>query len=564
MRRFLKHQPASMLMVIIALFALLVLLATLQFRWLGQVSDGERERMQAALRASAARFCEDFDRELARAFVTLQMDAETLRRRAWDKYADRYARWEKQTRYPQLVSRVILVTADHGNQLHASRWSPATKQFEAVEWPAELKGLRERLDERRHDVLLNAGFAGPALLPPLDEEIPALVMSVLPFNPPEIKPPVREWTLPLNSFTGCVIAVLNHDYIREEFIPALASRYFSSGPGSKELDYHLSIVSRLNPKKPIYSTAPDLLNGTSSGVDAAGGLMSMRFDLVDNFSFDTATPETRMLYSRPGRGVVTGVSVQAIPAAEPPRGAGRPQSGFMRSATGTVSVAAPPPGAVFFTHVESAPWQLLLRHRTGSLDTAVSQLRHRNLLVSFSILLLLAASVALIHLSALRARRLARQQIEFIAGVSHELRVPVSVVCLTSANLADGLVRDPEQVRQYGSLLRNSGRRLAEAIEQVLDFAGTEMIRRPWQLCPVEVPPVIEQALAACRPDLRTGGFEIRTELVPGLPPVNADGAALERAIRNLLSNAMKYSGTGQVSPVPYGVYPQVTGWSIG
>jgi len=63
----------------------LIALAVLQYHWVGQVSAGERERRQANLTLGAARLGEDFDRELARAYLALQMDAATLRDKAWDR-----------------------------------------------------------------------------------------------------------------------------------------------------------------------------------------------------------------------------------------------------------------------------------------------------------------------------------------------------------------------------------------------------------------------------------------------------------------------------------------------
>ena len=71
-----------------------------------------------------------------------------------------------------------------------------------------------------------------------------------------------------------------------------------------------------------------------------------------------------------------------------------------------------------------ARWRLLVRHRAGSLEAAVSQARWRNLALSFGILMLMSVSVALIAIAARRAQALARQQMEFVAGVSHELRTP--------------------------------------------------------------------------------------------------------------------------------------------
>ena len=47
-----------------ALLGLILLLATLQYKWLGQISGAERERMTANLNTRAAAFGVDFDREL--------------------------------------------------------------------------------------------------------------------------------------------------------------------------------------------------------------------------------------------------------------------------------------------------------------------------------------------------------------------------------------------------------------------------------------------------------------------------------------------------------------------
>jgi signal transduction histidine kinase len=71
---------------------------------------------------------------------------------------------------------------------------------------------------------------------------------------------------------------------------------------------------------------------------------------------------------------------------------------------------------------------MVISHRAGSLDTAVAQARRRNLLVSFGILSLLAFSTIIIIIISRRAQRLARKQMNFVAGVSHEFRTPLAVI----------------------------------------------------------------------------------------------------------------------------------------
>jgi hypothetical protein len=70
--KFTERKLPLMLTLSGALIVLLALLAVLQYRWLGQVSAGERELMQASLRISADRFREDFNREFNRAYSVLR------------------------------------------------------------------------------------------------------------------------------------------------------------------------------------------------------------------------------------------------------------------------------------------------------------------------------------------------------------------------------------------------------------------------------------------------------------------------------------------------------------
>ena len=82
--------------VVAALFGLLALLAVLQHRWLGEVRQGERERMQANLRVAASHFTEEIDGELTRAFFVFQMDpslAKDRTRRHFAEWRSDCARW---------------------------------------------------------------------------------------------------------------------------------------------------------------------------------------------------------------------------------------------------------------------------------------------------------------------------------------------------------------------------------------------------------------------------------------------------------------------------------------
>jgi signal transduction histidine kinase len=187
-------------------------------------------------------------------------------------------------------------------------------------------------------------------------------------------------------------------------------------------------------------------------------------------------------------------------------------------------------------------WQLVAQHPAGSLDVAVAKWRRRNLLISFGLLAILAESMVLIFSLARRTERLARLQMEFVAGVSHELCTPLAVINSAAENLNDGVVEDAAGIRRYGGMIRDQGRRLERLVEQVLLFAAGRFGASTYELCPVQPAVAIEQSLAASEPLLREAGFTVEKQIEAGLPLVMADPAAITKCVENLLSNAVKYS----------------------
>src|SRR5262245_35069012 len=91
------------------LVVLLATLATLQYRWLGEVSQAERERMRAGLRTRASDFSQEFDREVTRTYAAFHLDGEKLESDPAAALADAYARWQSTTSTPGLVRALYLV-----------------------------------------------------------------------------------------------------------------------------------------------------------------------------------------------------------------------------------------------------------------------------------------------------------------------------------------------------------------------------------------------------------------------------------------------------------------------
>jgi signal transduction histidine kinase len=482
------------------LAAVLVLLAVLQYRWSLEISRAERTRIEASLNTSVTQFRQEFYRELGQISSAFHSDPAADAGDLLQTYADRYEEWTRTAARPDLLANVYVWQEGKLRILH-----PAESSFEAVDWPAALAPLRTRVEDEARQP---AGPPGAPGLGPrsfawtLEESIPALMRPVFDFSGPRPRGPGMRGAPP-RTLLGFIILELNRPAL-EHMLGELAQRYFSGPDG---FIYNVAVVNRPDGQW-IYRSDPQISAASLNPPDARAVLL--------------ATPgETRAIEGPPPRS--------------------GPESG--RKGFGRRTPGSRPRTPVILASAGEDPWQLLARHKGGSLESVVAAQQRRNLLLSFGVLVLLAASMALIILSAQRARRLARLQIEFVAGVSHELRTPVAVICAAADNLAEGFVGPREQVKEYGTLIRNEGRRLAAMIEKILHFAAGQSRPARYELGPVAVAGAIGAVLASVAGLPEAEGFAIERDIGADLPPVEADAAALNRCLENLILNAFKYSG---------------------
>lgn len=188
-------------------------------------------------------------------------------------------------------------------------------------------------------------------------------------------------------------------------------------------------------------------------------------------------------------------------------------------------------------------WRLAVRYRGGSLADAVRSTHFRNVGIAAAILVVLAGSVASLVIMLRRAQRLQQQQLEFVAGITHELNTPLAALTAAGQNLADGIV-PRDQTAQYGGIIVKESRRLTDMVAEVLDYAGMESGRRTLRSGDVDIATVIDDAIEQCR--WSGEGKDIRIEKhIEGRPHATGDAAALTRAVQNLVANALRHGGDG-------------------
>src|SRR6266850_749051 len=114
-------------------------------------------------------------------------------------------------------------------------------------------------------------------------------------------------------------------------------------------------------------------------------------------------------------------------------------------------------------------WRILVRHHGPSLGEVIAAARRREIAVTSLVLVLLGAVAITLAVAARRAERLRRQQLEFVAGITHELNTPLAALGAAGQNLVDGVAGD---TARYGEAIVKETRRLIDLVDQILQFGG--------------------------------------------------------------------------------------------
>src|SRR5215467_5949216 len=93
-----------MFVLVVTLLTLLPLLAFLQYRWLGRISEAEHEKMLESLKRDAGQFCQEFDREVTIASLVFSVKANSTSEERAQEYQSSYRRWLGVSKHPAMLS----------------------------------------------------------------------------------------------------------------------------------------------------------------------------------------------------------------------------------------------------------------------------------------------------------------------------------------------------------------------------------------------------------------------------------------------------------------------------
>ncbi len=138
---------------------------------------------------------------------------------------------------------------------------------------------------------------------------------------------------------------------------------------------------------------------------------------------------------------------------------------------------------------------------------------------------------------------------EFMANMSHELRTPLNSILLLSRHLAENDQRNlTEDQKESAQVIYHSGNNLLQLIDELLDLSKIEAGKMDLEYAEVSISEVLHDMESTFLPVARDKKIDLQiTHSLPEDFSIDTDRMKLEQILKNLLSNALKFTSSGVV-----------------
>ena len=134
---------------------------------------------------------------------------------------------------------------------------------------------------------------------------------------------------------------------------------------------------------------------------------------------------------------------------------------------------------------------------------------------------------------------------EFLANMSHELRTPLNSILLLSRLMSENPELDKEQI-EYAEVIQSAGQGLLRLIDEILDLSKIEAGKMELEYGSLTIDEIVYDMRSLFEPMMKEKNLELRVNVQPSAPPlISTDKMRLEQILKNLFSNALKFTAKG-------------------
>lgn len=144
----------------------------------------------------------------------------------------------------------------------------------------------------------------------------------------------------------------------------------------------------------------------------------------------------------------------------------------------------------------------------------------------------------------LKQKRLSEIQKDFINNMTHEFKTPIATIALSTEVLKNpDIVRQPERLLNYTTIIENENKRLKQHVERVLQMAKLDKESIELKKESVNLHDVVQEVTGGMAASIQEKRIEVELDLQAPEPAIQADKLHITNVVYNLLDNAIKYSG---------------------
>lgn len=137
---------------------------------------------------------------------------------------------------------------------------------------------------------------------------------------------------------------------------------------------------------------------------------------------------------------------------------------------------------------------------------------------------------------------------EFLANMSHELRTPLNSILLLSRLMSENASLDREHI-EYAEVIQSAGQGLLSLIDEILDLSKIESGKMDLEFQSIAFQEVINDLRPLFEPIAKEKNLELKLTIDPSAPEhIVTDKLRLEQILKNLLSNALKFTAKGSIT----------------
>jgi len=134
---------------------------------------------------------------------------------------------------------------------------------------------------------------------------------------------------------------------------------------------------------------------------------------------------------------------------------------------------------------------------------------------------------------------------EFVANVSHELRTPLTILRSYTEALLDGIITEPNQVKNHLHDMQEEIIRLEHLVKDLLDLSRLQNEAAAWHTEPIPLPDIADGVLHMFKQKAIQKGIKINLEAKKSVPPILGNGERLTQLLFIFLDNALQHTPSG-------------------